>query len=83
MFTPPQLKDGERLAIPPQCPPHVYDLLLQCWTRTAESRRSVEGVSEELSVMLKDDSLQSQVSVEAVFSRMSSVSAESPVGPKV
>ncbi len=56
-----QLHDGQTLQRPVTCPYYVYNLMLQCWTTTADSRATVSDVEQELITMLSGEELATQV----------------------
>ena len=49
---------GERLELPEMCPAYLHELMLQCWTSTADSRICVAEVEKELMAMIESPELQ-------------------------
>ena len=46
-----ELERGYRLQQPPQCPPNVFPLLLQCWQMAAEARPSFAVLLQQLKAL--------------------------------
>lgn len=46
-----KIENGERLALPPNCPPRLYSLMSQCWSYEPSKRPSFKDIKEILQVM--------------------------------
>lgn len=43
-----KLENGERLPLPPSCPPRLYSLMSQCWAYEPHKRPDFKSVKETL-----------------------------------
>lgn len=43
-----KIENGERLALPPNCPPRLYSLMSQCWSYEPSKRPSFKEIKEIL-----------------------------------
>lgn len=43
-----KIENGERLALPPKCPPRLYSLMSQCWSFEPSKRPTFKDVKEVL-----------------------------------
>lgn len=43
-----KLENGERLPLPPSCPPRLYSLMSQCWSYEPHKRPDFKTVKENL-----------------------------------
>ena len=43
-----RIESGERLLLPPICPPHLYSLMLKCWSFEPPKRPSFREIKETL-----------------------------------
>jgi len=43
-----KIENGERLALPPKCPPRLYSLMSQCWSFEPSKRPTFRDVKEVL-----------------------------------
>lgn len=51
-----KIENGERLALPPKCPPRLYSLMSQCWTYEPSKRPTFKEIKEILKyVIIKKD----------------------------
>ncbi|XP_008420355.1 protein tyrosine kinase 2aa isoform X6 [Poecilia reticulata] len=50
-----RIENGERLAMPPQCPPTLYSLMTKCWSYDPSKRPRFTELKTQLSVILKEE----------------------------
>lgn len=50
-----KIENGERLALPPNCPPRLYSLMSQCWSYEPSKRPSFKEVKEILQEILLEE----------------------------
>ncbi|XP_045523856.1 focal adhesion kinase 1 isoform X6 [Pieris brassicae] len=50
-----KLENGERLALPPRCPPRLYSLMSRCWTYEPSHRPSASQLKETLCEILQEE----------------------------
>ena len=50
-----KLENGERLALPPGCPPRLYTILLQCWADEPRERPTFSHLKHVLASTLRDE----------------------------
>ncbi|XP_063919598.1 focal adhesion kinase 1 isoform X7 [Zophobas morio] len=50
-----KIENGERLALPPNCPPRLYSLMSQCWSYEPSKRPSFKEVKELLNEILLEE----------------------------
>ncbi|CAG9813532.1 unnamed protein product [Phaedon cochleariae] len=50
-----KIENGERLALPPHCPPRLYSLMSQCWSYEPSKRPSFKDVKEILQEILLEE----------------------------
>ena len=43
-----KLENGERLSLPPGCPPKLYSVMLQCWAYEPSKRPYFQGLKSTL-----------------------------------
>lgn len=43
-----KLENGERLALPPDCPPRLYSLMSQCWSYEPAKRPEFKNIKETM-----------------------------------
>ena len=43
-----KIENGERLALPPLCPPRLYSLMSQCWAYEPSKRPTFKDIKEVL-----------------------------------
>ncbi|KAF2362322.1 Serine-threonine/tyrosine-protein kinase catalytic domain [Trinorchestia longiramus] len=59
-----KLQDGERLEMPPLCPPNLYTLMMDCWQYEDSARPTFKEVKEMLSQLhLEEDKLMEEAIV--------------------
>ncbi|XP_060660243.1 focal adhesion kinase 1 isoform X1 [Drosophila nasuta] len=52
-----KLENGERLPLPPNCPPRLYSLMSQCWAYEPLKRPNFKRIKETLYEILLEDSI--------------------------
>uniref|UniRef100_A0A096M506 Focal adhesion kinase 1 n=1 Tax=Poecilia formosa TaxID=48698 RepID=A0A096M506_POEFO len=50
-----RIENGERLAMPPQCPPTLYSLMTKCWSYDPSKRPRFTELKTQLSVILTEE----------------------------
>ncbi|XP_044263167.1 focal adhesion kinase 1 isoform X6 [Tribolium madens] len=50
-----KIENGERLALPPNCPPRLYSLMSQCWAYEPSKRPSFKEIKEILNEILLEE----------------------------
>lgn len=50
-----KIENGERLALPPDCPPRLYSLMSQCWCYEPSKRPSFKDIKEVLNEILLEE----------------------------
>ena len=50
-----KIENGERLALPPNCPPRLYSLMSQCWSYEPSNRPSFQTIKLILSEILLEE----------------------------
>ncbi|XP_050079951.1 uncharacterized protein LOC126567727 isoform X1 [Anopheles maculipalpis] len=50
-----KLENGERLPLPPNCPPRLYSLMSQCWSLEPHKRPNFKNVKETLYEILMEE----------------------------
>nr|XP_037271473.1 LOW QUALITY PROTEIN: focal adhesion kinase 1-like [Rhipicephalus microplus] len=50
-----RIEDGERLPLPPDCPPRLYSLMSQCWSYEPSKRPCFRDVKQVLSEILAEE----------------------------
>jgi focal adhesion kinase 1 len=50
-----KLELGERLALPPDCPPALFNIMRHCWMYDPEERPSFFEIEEQLSIILEQE----------------------------
>ncbi|XP_011312276.1 focal adhesion kinase 1 isoform X2 [Fopius arisanus] len=55
-----KLENGERLALPDQCPPRLYSLMSQCWSYEPSKRPTFKDIRENLHEILLEEKHQQQ-----------------------
>nr|CAI5832839.1 unnamed protein product [Callosobruchus analis] len=50
-----KIENGERLALPPNCPPRLYSLMSQCWSYEPSKRPSFKDIKEILQEILLEE----------------------------
>ncbi|XP_029700754.1 protein tyrosine kinase 2aa isoform X5 [Takifugu rubripes] len=55
-----RIENGERLAMPPQCPPTLYSLMTKCWSYDPSKRPRFTELKTQLSTILEEEKLQEE-----------------------
>ncbi|XP_076329625.1 focal adhesion kinase 1-like isoform X4 [Tachypleus tridentatus] len=55
-----RIENGERLPLPPNCPPRLYSLMSQCWSYEPSKRPSFQKVKQVLSEILEEEQRQQE-----------------------
>ncbi|XP_034560619.1 focal adhesion kinase 1-like isoform X6 [Notolabrus celidotus] len=55
-----RIENGERLAMPPQCPPTLYSLMTKCWSYDPSKRPRFTELKTQLSTILEEEKLQQE-----------------------
>ncbi|XP_027891578.1 protein tyrosine kinase 2aa isoform X2 [Xiphophorus couchianus] len=50
-----RIENGERLAMPPQCPPTLYSLMTKCWSYDPSKRPRFTELKTQLSAILEEE----------------------------
>ncbi|KPJ04144.1 Focal adhesion kinase 1 [Papilio xuthus] len=50
-----KLENGERLALPPRCPPRLYSLMSRCWAYEPSQRPAAHALKETLFEILQEE----------------------------
>nr|XP_018911356.1 PREDICTED: focal adhesion kinase 1 isoform X2 [Bemisia tabaci] len=58
-----KLENGERLPLPPLCPPRLYSLMSQCWAYEPSKRPSFKEIKQVLNEILIEEKRQQQDSM--------------------
>uniref|UniRef100_A0A8C5C3E5 non-specific protein-tyrosine kinase n=1 Tax=Gadus morhua TaxID=8049 RepID=A0A8C5C3E5_GADMO len=53
-----RIENGERLAMPPQCPPTLYSLMTKCWSYDPSKRPRFTELKTQLSTILEEEKQQ-------------------------
>ncbi|XP_074510269.1 focal adhesion kinase 1-like isoform X6 [Sebastes fasciatus] len=53
-----RIENGERLAMPPQCPPTLYSLMTKCWSYDPSKRPRFTELKTQLNTILDEEKLQ-------------------------
>ncbi|XP_077454981.1 focal adhesion kinase 1-like isoform X9 [Stigmatopora argus] len=53
-----RIENGERLAMPPQCPPTLYSLMTKCWSYDPSKRPRFNELKTQLSTILEEEKAQ-------------------------
>ncbi|PRD30296.1 UNVERIFIED_CONTAM: Focal adhesion kinase 1 [Trichonephila clavipes] len=55
-----RIENGERLPLPPKCPPHLYNLMSLCWSYEPSKRPSFKEIRKVLGEILEDEKRQQE-----------------------
>ncbi|XP_030596995.1 focal adhesion kinase 1-like isoform X2 [Archocentrus centrarchus] len=72
-----RIENGERLAMPPQCPPTLYSLMTKCWSYDPSKRPRFTELKTQLSTILDDEKLQKEERLRTEMRRHVTVSWDS------
>ncbi|KAF7210967.1 transcript variant X4 [Nothobranchius furzeri] len=69
-----RIENGERLAMPPQCPPTLYSLMTKCWSYDPSKRPRFTELKTQLSTILEDEKVQQEERLRMEIRRQVTVS---------
>ncbi|XP_072303981.1 protein tyrosine kinase 2aa isoform X1 [Eucyclogobius newberryi] len=72
-----RIENGERLAMPPQCPPTLYSLMTKCWSYDPSKRPRFTELKTQLSTILEEEKLQQEERLRVEQRRQVTVSWDS------
>ncbi|XP_061764546.1 focal adhesion kinase 1-like isoform X2 [Nerophis ophidion] len=72
-----RIENGERLAMPPQCPPTLYSLMTKCWSYDPSKRPRFTELKTQLSAILEEEKLQQEERLRMEMRRQVTVSWDS------
>ncbi|XP_044028700.1 protein tyrosine kinase 2aa isoform X10 [Siniperca chuatsi] len=72
-----RIENGERLAMPPQCPPTLYSLMTKCWSYDPSKRPRFTELKTQLSTILEEEKLQQEERLRMEIRRQVTVSWDS------
>ncbi|XP_031722225.1 protein tyrosine kinase 2aa isoform X16 [Anarrhichthys ocellatus] len=72
-----RIENGERLAMPPQCPPTFYSLMTKCWSYDPSKRPRFTELKTQLSTILEEEKLQQEERLRMEMRRQVTVSWDS------
>ncbi|KAM6899639.1 focal adhesion kinase 1-like isoform 3-T3 [Xenentodon cancila] len=72
-----RIENGERLAMPPQCPPTLYSLMTKCWSYDPSKRPRFTELKTQLSTILEEEKLQQEERLRLEMRRQVTVSWDS------
>uniref|UniRef100_A0A3Q2T206 Focal adhesion kinase 1 n=1 Tax=Fundulus heteroclitus TaxID=8078 RepID=A0A3Q2T206_FUNHE len=72
-----RIENGERLAMPPQCPPTLYSLMTKCWSYDPSKRPRFTELKTQLSTILEEEKLQQEERLRTEMRRQVTVSWDS------
>lgn len=53
-----KIENGERLALPPNCPPSLYHIMFECWSYEPSKRPVFQDLKTRLSVIVQEERFQ-------------------------
>ncbi|KAF4528011.1 hypothetical protein B566_EDAN002194 [Ephemera danica] len=82
-----KIENGERLALPADCPPRLYSLMSQCWCYEPSKRPSFKEIREVLNEILMDERHQKEETMRRENRRVQAMSwgssgSDDPAPPK-
>ncbi|XP_017149209.1 focal adhesion kinase 1 isoform X1 [Drosophila miranda] len=69
-----KLENGERLPLPPNCPPRLYSLMSQCWAYEPLKRPNFKRIKETLNEILMEDSISTSETLKREHRRLVTMS---------
>uniref|UniRef100_A0A3Q2Y590 Focal adhesion kinase 1 n=1 Tax=Hippocampus comes TaxID=109280 RepID=A0A3Q2Y590_HIPCM len=72
-----RIENGERLAMPPQCPPTLYSLMTKCWSYDPSKRPRFTELQTQLSTILEEEKVQQEERLRMEMRRQVTVSWDS------
>uniref|UniRef100_A0A669CYZ5 Focal adhesion kinase 1 n=1 Tax=Oreochromis niloticus TaxID=8128 RepID=A0A669CYZ5_ORENI len=76
-----RIENGERLAMPPQCPPTLYSLMTKCWSYDPSKRPRFTELKTQLSTILEEEKLQQEERLRMEMRRQVTVSWDPDEAP--
>nr|XP_004672091.1 focal adhesion kinase 1 isoform X9 [Jaculus jaculus] len=72
-----RIENGERLPMPPNCPPTLYSLMTKCWAYDPSRRPRFTELKAQLSTILEEEKVQQEERMRMESRRQASVSWDS------
>ncbi|XP_048085952.1 protein tyrosine kinase 2aa isoform X13 [Alosa alosa] len=72
-----RIENGERLAMPPNCPPTLYSLMTKCWAYDPSKRPRFTELKTQLSTILEEEKAQQEERMRMEMRRQVTVSWDS------
>ncbi|KAJ4927646.1 hypothetical protein JOQ06_015453 [Pogonophryne albipinna] len=72
-----RIENGERLAMPPQCPPTFYSLMTKCWSYDPSKRPRFTELKTQLNTILEEEKMQQEERLRMEMRRQITVSWDS------
>uniref|UniRef100_A0A8C8U340 Focal adhesion kinase 1 n=1 Tax=Peromyscus maniculatus bairdii TaxID=230844 RepID=A0A8C8U340_PERMB len=72
-----RIENGERLPMPPNCPPTLYSLMTKCWAYDPSRRPRFTELKAQLSTILEEEKVQQEERMRMESRRQATVSWES------
>uniref|UniRef100_A0A3B3QKH1 non-specific protein-tyrosine kinase n=1 Tax=Paramormyrops kingsleyae TaxID=1676925 RepID=A0A3B3QKH1_9TELE len=72
-----RIENGERLAMPPNCPPTLYSLMTKCWAYDPSKRPRFTELKGQLSTILDEEKLQQEERIRTEMRRQAPASWDS------
>ncbi|XP_077598940.1 protein tyrosine kinase 2aa isoform X10 [Stigmatopora nigra] len=72
-----RIENGERLAMPPQCPPTLYSLMTKCWSYDPSKRPRFTELKTQLNTILEEEKMQQEERLRMEMRRQVTVSWDS------
>ncbi|XP_069051232.1 focal adhesion kinase 1 isoform X16 [Lepisosteus oculatus] len=72
-----RIENGERLAMPPNCPPTLYSLMTKCWAYDPSKRPRFTELKVQLSTILEEEKAQQEERIRMEMRRQVTVSWDS------
>ncbi|MEQ2313661.1 putative serine/threonine protein phosphatase [Ameca splendens] len=72
-----RIENGERLAMPPHCPPTLYSLMTKCWSYDPSKRPRFTELKTQLSTILEEEKIQLENRLRTEMRRQVTVSYDS------
>ncbi|XP_060679796.1 focal adhesion kinase 1 isoform X2 [Hemiscyllium ocellatum] len=72
-----RIENGERLPMPPNCPPTLYSLMTKCWAYDPSRRPRFNELKQQLSTILEEEKVQQEERVRMEQRRQITVSWDS------
>ncbi|CAH3176069.1 unnamed protein product [Porites lobata] len=69
-----KIENGERLPLPPNCPPALYHLMTECWSYEPSKRPTFQDLKTRLSVIVQEERFQQDEKVRRETRRIQALS---------